>query len=250
MKRAHWLVSVTITLLLIGFFFVLQYRSQEAAENSLLYQNSEDLMMMVISLNEKIGELETEKEAQEQTRANLQAQVKEGSSIASTLENQIKQLSLVTGVVSVEGPGITITITGDSNLLHLDLIDLVNELFVTGAEAVSINDIRIRSTTAITSSSDASGNPIILIGGEVLLSPVVIKAIGEAETLETGLTYTGGIIDNFNIYYNVYPVIKKEAPIRTPASDTPYYKYISQPEEKKPDESETEKKAEEKNNNA
>jgi len=40
--------------------------------------------------------------------------------------------------VPIHGQGITITFTGDSPLIYLDLVDLVNELIVTGVELLQL----------------------------------------------------------------------------------------------------------------
>ena len=72
----------------------------------------------------------------------------------------------------------------------LDLVEVVNELFNAGAEAVSVNGQRIVSTTAI----NCSGN-IVKINDEKLGVPFEVKAIGLPDKLYGALTRPGGYLE-------------------------------------------------------
>ena len=123
----------------------------------------------------------------------LQTEIDEAAKKNTDLEeaqNQINEGNKIIGLSEVTGPGYIITLT-DSKLdpstvlnpsellLHdLDVLSVVNELKNTGAEAISINDQRIVSTTSI-----QCGGAIININGEKIGAPFVIKAIGLPENL-------------------------------------------------------------------
>lgn len=189
-----------------------------AVLSSLASQTSEDLVAIVKSLNEKRTSLESEIVDLTQTRRTLEAQAAEGVSLSTSLHSELVTLQLLTGTVPVTGPGVTVTITGDSNLFDQDLIDLINELWVSGAEVVAVNDIRVTASTVIAMEEDDDLRLVITVNDQPLLSPVVIKAIGDPDTLEKGLTFTGGIIDNLNTLYQVYPVVKKSNRLQIPSS--------------------------------
>lgn len=73
-----------------------------------------------------------------------------------------------------------------------DLKKLVNELRLAGAEAISINDVRI---TSMSDFKDIAPG-LIVVNGEHQSSPYVIKAIGDQTYLESGLTLkTYGYMD-------------------------------------------------------
>jgi uncharacterized protein YlxW (UPF0749 family) len=124
-----------------------------------------------------------------------------------SLEEQINEANKLLGLTDVTGQGIIIKIADsdsyDANsvydvstlLVHdLDLIMIIEELKNAGAEAISINDQRIVSTTAI----ECDGN-VIKINGEKIGSPFVIKAIGLPEYL-AGLQRPGGQFLNIQGY--------------------------------------------------
>lgn len=61
---------------------------------------------------------------------------------------------------------------------------LVNELRLAGAEAISINDERVVTRSDLRA---VSGN-LILLNQKRLSSPYIVKAIGNQQYLESGLT--------------------------------------------------------------
>jgi len=225
--KKKWQVPLFIALFLFGLLVSTQYTTQQALVNSLSNQNQEDLVKLVKSLNEKRARLELEIDTLRKNKQSLDEKAALGSDLVTNLQAELRQLKIVNGTIPVHGPGVTITITGDSNLMYLDLIDLVNELWVSGAEAVAINDHRIENNTIISQAEDANHRLVITVNKEPLLSPVVIKAIGNPDTLEKGLTFTGGIIDNLNTLYQVYPVVKKQEDVVILAvSSKPTFKYL------------------------
>ena len=110
------------------------------------------------------------------------------------LESTIKEGNKILGLSEVTGYGLVITVDdnnkmslndwyGDPNSLivhDIDLMNIVNELKNAGAEAISINNQRIVTTSAI----ECDGN-VIKINGEKISAPFEIKAIGFPETLIT-----------------------------------------------------------------
>lgn len=221
MIKKQWQIPLFIALFIFALLVSTQYRTQIAYVNSLSSQKSEDLVAIVKSLNEKRNLLEAELDKLAKTKRSLDEKYTAGSSLVANLTKELQHFQIITGAVPVEGPGIIISITGDSNLMYLDLIDLVNELWVSGAEAIAINNIRIDNQTIISQGEDSNHRLVITVNNQPLLSPVVIKAIGNSDTLEKGLTFTGGIIDSLNTLYSVYPVIKKEEKVTLPAAHSP-----------------------------
>lgn len=239
-KSMLWTISLTVVFFCFGILLMAQYYTHQDETDSLLNESPTSLMILFKAVNDHRESLTTELEDLQQQLAKSQDLVNSGISLSSSIQSRITNLEIATGDKAVVGSGITITITGDSHLIDSDIIDLVNELFVSGAEAVSINDIRftmhthISDRTILTTITD-NGNAyttqgyVLIIDGEELLYPIVIKAIGDPSTLETGLTYPGGIIESFNTYYMIYPTIKRTDNIVIPAATRINYKYATVP---------------------
>ncbi len=145
----------------------------------------------------KLKEIETIDDA-------LTEKIEEATNQNTGLEeakNQINEGNKLIGMSEVSGAGAIITLA-DSTLdaskvldpsalvVHdLDLLYILNELKNAGAEAISINEQRIVSTTAI----ECGGN-IITVNGEKIGSPFVIKAIGLPENF-ANLNRPGGYLE-------------------------------------------------------
>ena len=134
------------------------------------------------------------------------AEATKNDSNSANLEEELKTANKLLGLTDVTGKGIIITIADSTTqnsqtmglgivdvnnlLVHsTDLIKIVNELKNAGAEAISINDERITLTTSIM----CDGN-VVLINGQKIGSPFVIKAIGIPESL-AGLNRPGGYLE-------------------------------------------------------
>lgn len=113
------------------------------------------------------------------------------------LEEELKQTNMILGKTDMQGEGIIITMKNSTqenvtNINADDLLVIVNSLKLAGAEAISINDQRIINTTDIV----YINNSFIKINQQRILSPYIIKAIGNQSYLESGLVGSGGHIDD------------------------------------------------------
>lgn len=116
-------------------------------------------------------------------------------------ESKLKNINALLGLTEVTGEGIVITVEDSatasindenlsSELVHnTDIIELINELKNTGAEAISVNGQRIISTSYI----NCVGS-VITINGEKVNSPFIISAIGNRASL-SGITRPGSYME-------------------------------------------------------
>ena len=113
------------------------------------------------------------------------------------VDEELNESNILVGKTDVEGEGVIITInnTDTHQITATELLTLVNELRYAGAEAISINEVRVLSTSAIVDLSS-----YISVNQQRLESPYVVKAIGDKEYLSSTLNLKGsGFID---IYKN------------------------------------------------
>lgn len=210
-RHKYNVITFSLALTLLSFAIVCQinfeYNSAQALEN----QSTESLVAMVRSLNEYRANLDDELTALEKSRNNLSA--------TAALEKQLQNSHIFAGLTAVHGPGISVTITADYDIYDMDIIDIANELKVSGAEAIAINNHRLTAKSHITSETDQNDQLYLALDGERLLTPIVVTAIGDAATLEKGLLFTGGIIDNLNTLYGIYPIVRQEEDITIPAAN-------------------------------
>lgn len=140
------------------------------------YAELEDTNKKIVEYNEKI---EKNEEASE------------------LIDKELEQSNLAIGKTDVYGEGVIVTLNDneDYDIEAWDLIYLVNELKYAGAEAISINDVRITNTTEIV---DLGGFSYISVGGKRLEAPYVVKAIGNQTYLSSILNLKdSGYIDQY-----------------------------------------------------
>ena len=125
------------------------------------------------------------------------------------VEKELEQTKMYLGKTDVEGQGITIKIQENTNqnnnseeesvtpISAEDLLVIVDYLKLAGAEAISINDQRIISTSEIV---DIGSNSIIFVNQQRVLAPYTIKAIGDSTKLESTLLGNGGYVEELRNY--------------------------------------------------
>ena len=143
-------------------------------------------------------ELESKEQKLEQVRLNAAAKNEDDTKN----EVEIKNNQRLLGLTEVSGQGFIIQLDenreiNSNEVLNIseylvheeDLLYIINELFNSGADAISINDQRIVSTTSVL----CDGN-IIRINGKMVGVPITIKAIGYSKRMEYALTRPGGYL--------------------------------------------------------
>lgn len=172
---------------------------------SIISTNSKEneLRDAVLKSKEKYDNLYSELEDAENKLEAERTNATQNNTELTELENKIKDGNKILGLTEVIGNGLIITINdnqdislnnwfADPNLLlthDTDLIRVVNELKNAGAEAISINEQRLVTTSAI----ECDGN-IIKVNGEKIGAPFTVKAIGLPEVL-INVDRVGGYLD-------------------------------------------------------
>lgn len=134
------------------------------------------------------------------------AQKKESDIETSALvKEELEQANLLLGKTDIEGEGIEITIIESKEdefvrIKETDLLNIINALKYAGAEAISINEERILPMSDIVDIQYS----FIKINSQRVLSPYVIKAIGNKSHLESALLGNGGYAERLkNIGHQV-----------------------------------------------
>lgn len=194
MKKLSHNIAIMIVCMLLGIMLSMQYKSvnYNQAMSSLNNKRIEELKEELIKLQNQKNELQdryTKLEEENQTYAK----VKEGDSEAvQQIKNSLKKARIFAGLETVKGAGLIITLD-DNDFVHVednDILQIVNELRASGAQAISVNDERIVAMTEI---REAGTN--IVINGKQFKAPFVIKAIADPDELERSMTFIGGYLD-------------------------------------------------------
>lgn len=192
-KRKNQL-SILITAVLLGFLIMLQANSFSDVSDVLNRNTRTDVF-------KEIQVLKTTNEKLADEIKNLETQLGKISNNQGALEgvrDQIKEYTLLAGKTEVSGPGVEIQINGQIKALWL--IDTLNELLSAGAEAISVNSIRLTNNA---NGFDTIPNGQILLNSVILNEPYVIEAIGDKSVILSALNQPQGILERIKQLNNV-----------------------------------------------
>ncbi len=194
MKKGKGIMTATIGLIcfVLAYVMFMQFRTVEETNITQIENMREtELSETLASWKEKYQETA---EKLEETNLKLQEykQKRESNQEASELLNkELTQAQTIAGLTDVKGNGIIINYydedTEIGKVTNSNLIELVNELRLAGAEAISINDQRIINMSDIIN-INVEGEDFILVNTKRVTSPYTIKAIGDQKYLESALT--------------------------------------------------------------
>ncbi len=163
-----------------------------------------DLVEQVLRKRQELKDVRKVKDEVKNKLNIMQDQMAQDDESYGIMNEQIKHNNKLLGLTEVKGEGIIIKLDDnrevnldeviiDANQLLVhegDLLQIVNELYNAGADAVSINEKRIVGTTSIL----CDGN-ILRINDEIVSVPIEIKAIGYPAHLYFALNRTQGYLD-------------------------------------------------------
>jgi uncharacterized protein YlxW (UPF0749 family) len=190
-------VATAFGAVLAGFVLALAYVSTHRAAPETAKVHA-DLVSRVRSAQNSADQLDRTAQGLSNRVDSLRNAALSGS---GSLRTQLQTAQLLAGATAAGGPGVQVTladppapstsaaagragstpISAIAPLTDRDVRSVVNELWAVGAEAISVNNIRLTPTSAIRFAGEA-----VLVDFEPINPPYVIRAIGNADQLDTG----------------------------------------------------------------
>ncbi len=219
MKKNEALISIAIVCLILGIMMAIQFKSTRAV-------NPDMFSGRVTELTEKLDKAVNERDTLAEEVLDLREKLKnvrEYDTAMADLQEELQTANMAAGMLEIEGPGIIIKLDDSPRALKAgdnpnnvivhdwDLLLVVNDLKASGAEAISVNGERITSMSEI-----RCAGTLILVNWVKIAPPFEIKAIGDPEMLESGMTMTGGhLMALKNLDYIV--AVQKVEEVKIPA---------------------------------
>jgi uncharacterized protein YlxW (UPF0749 family) len=214
MKISKSQLFIAIVCGLLGFLLAYQFKvlSNKNMESNISNYDKNDIISEIETLKKEKDELTaTNSKLSDELKQMEETAAKDGD-LGKDIKNQLDNARMHLGVVDVKGPGIVLTISPKTSIFGSnstdssrdlgedELVHIVNLLWYSGAEAISINDIRITPQTGI----KTAGNGIA-IGSTGKVYPkdkITIKAIGDKGRLNVGISFPGSLeylaLPNYN----------------------------------------------------
>jgi uncharacterized protein YlxW (UPF0749 family) len=191
-KARHFRIAVIVVLLFTGALFAISAGNSRGQD--LRPSSSTDLVDLIRTQSR---ETEALSQRADRVRKDVESLTAEAATDPA-LEQDLQTLSTSVGLTAVHGPGITVQLddaslppdgipvsgtTYDDYVIHQqDVEGVMNALWRGGAEAMSVMDQRIISTSAVR----CVGN-VLILNGRVFSPPYQIRAIGDPAALSRAL---------------------------------------------------------------
>lgn len=193
-------ITMAITLGLICFFLVvimfIQFNTINQTDiTSIKNMRETELKAEMTKWKTRLEETEKKYNDVITKKDEYNANIEDNEKTIKLLEEDLQEAQILLGMTDVTGNGIIVTLEDNEkkSITSDDLLELVNELRLAGAEAISINNERL-VINSFTADIDYS---FIVVNGQRISSPYIVKAIGNQSYLESGLIAKQyGYIDN------------------------------------------------------
>jgi uncharacterized protein YlxW (UPF0749 family) len=173
----------------LGFALVVQVRQTQEADLGSLRDS--DLVRILDDLGERNERLDSEEAELSRVRSELESGTSARAAAQEAARRQVDALGILAGTAAAEGPGLSLVLTDPDGVLSAaQLLDAVQELRDSGAEAMQVGGVRIVASTSFTDTADG-----IEVDGTLLEQPYEFVVIGDPPTLETALEIPGGVVE-------------------------------------------------------
>lgn len=200
---------IIIFSIVLGILISIQLKANVETYVPITFQSIENSKAEIESIKKELEDLNHIILVKEEELKVLEDIANGDENIINVLQDNLFENMIISGHVELEGPGISIKMYDNpeseiigfdinDDIIHdSDVLNILNDLWLAGAEAISINNERVVSTSEI-----KCNGPIIRINNRAIGTPFIIKAIGDPQLLMASVnapdTY-GDLLKN--VYY-------------------------------------------------
>ncbi len=192
------IISIACTAFILTMVMFTQIKTvNETDITGIETMRESELRAELAGWKEKYNDVNAKIEETESKIEEYNSQINDNKDVTALLQSELAEKNKYAGYTDVKGEGIVIKLedTDNSQIVALDLIRLIRELKLAGAEAISINDFRVVSTTDLIDIDSYIFINTDVDGINKMTSPYVVKAIGNKRYLESAITVKYGYID-------------------------------------------------------
>ncbi len=198
MSKKNTKIILTFFSVIVGIFISMQIKMKVDSYVPVTVQALEMKKIEIELVKNEIEELDKIIKAKEEELEILDTIYSGDESIIDILSENLKNNKMNSGRESLTGPGIIISMYDNpeergfgydlnKDIIHdIDILNIINDLKVAGAEAISINGERVLSTSEI-----KCAGPTIRINERTSATPFIIKAIGDPKLLIASVNAPG-----------------------------------------------------------
>lgn len=206
MKNGKYNFIIFIACIIIGILFVANFHMDDKMSAfNLTAREYHDLNAEKGTILKDIAKLRDKNDEYSDKIDDYEKSYKNEDEILGNVQKEIQYNNMIIGMTPVQGEGVEIVLSdgidsisdgyADDNLLLVktlhdnDMMEVINELKMAGAEAISVNNQRV-----ILNSEIMCGWAFLSINGVKTPGPFTVKAIGNSTIMNSVLNRTDGYI--------------------------------------------------------
>lgn len=218
-------IIFSIVCLVLGFILAYSYslssskKSSGEPVNSKYFEQEESYREDLIKQKERNKELATELVARQQQVREIEKSLSGTEEQYESLVKEAEDLRLLLGVLPSTGEGVKVQLQdaeynpssenpNDYIVHESHVFKVLNELKISGAEAISINGQRLNASSYI-----KCNGPVITVDGKQFPAPFIIEAVGDPSVLVPSLKLSGGVLDQL-VNDNIVVTIEEKSKIQ------------------------------------
>lgn len=215
------LILISIVSLVLGFILAYSYsissnNEKETTGNSYSFNEMEKYREELINQKEKNKRLTEEINEKQQEIRDFEQSFASSEESVEELVKEAEKLRLLIGDIPSQGKGVAVSLQdgaynpsqenpNDYIVHESHVFKVINELKISGAEAISINGQRLHANSFIRCTG-----PVITVDGKTFPAPFTIEAVGDPSVLLASVNLGGGIVDQLTSDNIVVTVEEKE----------------------------------------
>jgi len=228
LNNQSWVVPVTAMCFVLGVMVSLAWVTDQNRKDRLNYlplDQNKRLSEATLDIN-AVAQLSAEVTKLRGEKTELENALADQNKGSKALNDSLQESKMFAGLTPLEGPGVVVTLkdspsaqadfSGNPNaatVIHdTDVLQVVNELRSAGAEAVAVNNHRIAGAASF-----RCVGPTILVNDVKVASPIVIRAIGDTDTLMGAMNLPGGILSQIRSQDQAMVTVERVRKMSVPA---------------------------------
>ncbi len=231
--KRHWTLSMVVVCLVLGALVGVQVHSQKLRGDTEVGRQTGALVSMLTTSQAQLDQHQKEIERLRARVAEYELEVANERGMARLRNEELQHRQIALGLLPVGGPGIQLVL-GDSTMragdatgtetlyvIHdFDLVQVTNELWAAGAEAVALNGQRLIPGSAITCSAR-----LISVNDVTISAPFTFLVIGNKENLVSALNIRDGMLDRLRVLQFQVELTPLDEVVIPPVAVPPQYQY-------------------------
>jgi len=223
--KINWNISIALVCLVLGLLIATSYNTQQRSREALNAPRKKDLIKTIHELEKTRDDLNSEIRADREQLAKYEKLAAKQQGLLSTYTSDLDITKQSAGLTTVKGKGVVISLADspqypkddrpDNYIIHdYDIRLVVNSLRVGGAKAISINGQRLISTSSI-----RCAGGYVLVNTVRLVSPFIIKAVGDPNELTKALNAdsdTKRLLTDFTTIYGLKITVEQKEEVIVP----------------------------------